>query len=569
VHGADVIVQSLIDHGVRYLPGISGNSVLDILDAMYDRNEIKYFTVRHEQVAAGIADGWARATGETGTFMTHVGPGVCQAVVGMASSYRDSVPVVLITGDQDQDKMGRDQWHEIDQLGLLRPVCKWSVRIERPADIPRIMRTAYVRARTGRPGPVHVNIPKDVSGAKVENPEALQTTKPSHVSRRVWPDPDEVKRAYEIFANAARPVLMVGGGVYWSGAATALTEAAETLGVPVVTTPKGRGNLPEDHPLCFGIIGQTGSVTANKMLFDADVVLAVGTRLSDNSTLTWTLINDKAKIIQVDIDANEMSRQYPVELAIVSDARSFLESFRARAAGATAARDRSEFAALPRIRDGQAERKAEREKFFDVPADHVPIKPQHVVREVSNAIRRDAFVVLGAGFHPLFFNKVPIYHPGGFIKSMALAAMGCGFAQALGAKLAFPDRQVMLLTGDGDFSMTTPDLETAVREKINVVCVISNDRGYNSLRTFQRARFRGRVIGSDLGDINFGKLAEVYGALGERITDPKMFAPAFRRALDANRPAVIDVMTDASQHPPRFGDVRAFLGLQDQPGGKH
>jgi acetolactate synthase I/II/III large subunit len=298
-------------------------------------------------------------------------------------------------------------------------------------------------------------------------------------------------------------------------------------------------------------------------------VLAVGTRLSDNSTLTWTLINDKAKIIQVDIDANEMSRQYPVELAIVSDARSFLESFRARAAGATAARDRSEFAALPRIRDGQAERKTEREKFFDVPADHVPIKPQHVVREVSNAIRRDAFVVLGAGFHPLFFNKVPIYHPGGFIKSMALAAMGCGFAQALGAKLAFPDRQVMLLTGDGDFSMTTPDLETAVREKINVVCVISNDRGYNSLRTFQRARFRGRVIGSDLGDINFGKLAEVYGALGERITDPKMFAPAFRRALDANRPAVIDVMTDASQHPPRFGDVRAFLGLQDQPGGKH
>lgn len=566
MRGADVVVQALIDHGVRFLPGISGNSVLDILDSMYDRPEIKYFTVRHEQVAAGIADGWARATGETGTFMTHVGPGVCQAVVGMATAYRDSVPVVLVTGDQDQDKMGRDQWHEIDQLGILRPVCKWSVRIERPADIPRIIRNAYVRARTGRPGPVHVNIPKDVSGANVDNPQALQTTKPSHVSRRVWPDPNEVKRAYEIFANARRPVIMVGGGVYWAGAATALTQAAETLGVPVVTTPKGRGNLPEDHPLCFGVVGQTGSVTANKMLFEADVVLAVGARLSDNSTLTWTLINDKAHIIQVDIDANEMARQYPVALAIVSDARSFLENFRETAAvalGAPAARDRAALAMLPRIRDGQADRKAELDKFFDVPPNHVPIKPQHVVREVSKALRRDAFVALGAGFHPLFFNKVPIYHPGGFIKSMALAAMGVGFAQALGAKLAFPDRQVILLTGDGDFSMTTPDIETAVREKINVICVISNDCGFNSLRTFQRARFRGRVIGSDLSDINFAKLAEVYGALGERITDPNMFAPALRRMLDANRPAVLDVMTDASQQPPRFSDVRAFLGLND------
>jgi acetolactate synthase-1/2/3 large subunit len=564
MRGADVIVQALIDHGVRILPGISGNTVLDITDAMYDRPEIKYLTVRHEQVAAAMADGWARATGNPGTFMTHVGPGACQAVVGVAAAYRDSVPMVMITGNQDQDKMGRDQWHELDQLGIFRPICKWSARIERPADIPRVIRNAYVRARTGRPGPVHVDIPKDVSGAIIDNPQALETTKPSFISRRVWPDPDGVKRACEIFFNAQRPILMVGGGVYWAGAAAALTKAAETLGVPVVTTPKGRGNLPEDHPLCFGVVGQTGSVTANKLLFDADVVLAVGARLSDNSTLTWSLINEKAKIIQVDIDDNEMARQYPVTLGIVSDAHSFLESFREMAAQLQplpAVRDAAALAALPRVQAARTEREAELEKFFDVPPNHTPIKPQLVVREVSKAIRRDAFVTLGSGFHPLFFNKVPIYTPGGFIKSMGLGAMGVGFGQAMGAKLAFPDRQVVLLTGDGDFSMTTPDLDTAVREKINVVCVISNDRGFNSLRTFQHARFSGRLIGSNLSDLNFGRLAEVYGALGERITDPNMFAPALRRMLDADRPAVLDVMTDSSQLPPRFSDVRTFLGL--------
>lgn len=564
MRGSDLVVQSLIDHGVRYLPGISGNSIFDILDSMYDRPEIKYITVRHEQVAAGMADGWARATGEVGTFITHVGPGVCQAVIGMAAAYRDSVPVVLLTGNQDQDKLGRDQWHEIDQLGIMRPVAKWSARIERPQDIPRIMRQAYVRARLGRPGPVHVDIPKDVSLAPVERPEALQTTKPSPVARRVWPDPEFVRRACEIFLNAQRPILMAGGGVYWSGGGKALTDLAEALGVPVVTTTKGRGTIPEDHPLCLGMVGQYGTLTSNKLLKEADAVLAVGCRLSDVSTLTWSLISPGTRIIQVDIDPGELARQYPVDLGILADARSFLESFHEAAGklrGDLRPRDREALAALPRIQAAQAERKAELDHFFDVPPDHVPIKPQVVAREVTRALRRDAFVTLGAGFHPQYSNKVPIYHPGGYIKALALGAMGLGFAQAMGAKLAFPDRQVVHLTGDGDFAMTAQDLETCVREGINVVSVILDDVGFNSLRTFQRRAYKGRIIGSDYGDVNLAKLAEVYGALGERITQPRDLAPALRRALEANRPAVVDVMIDPAQEPPRFFEIRKFLGL--------
>jgi acetolactate synthase-1/2/3 large subunit len=564
MRGSDLVVQSLIDHGVRYLPGISGNSIFDILDSMYDRPEIKYITVRHEQVAAGMADGWARATGETGTFITHVGPGVCQAVVGMAAAYRDSVPLVLLTGNQDQDKLGRDQWHEIDQLGIMRPVVKWSARIERPQDAPRIIRQAYVRARLGRPGPVHVDIPKDVSLAKLEKPEAVGTTKPSPIARRVWPDPEFVRRACEIFLNAQRPILVVGGGVYWSGGAKALTDLAEALGVPVVTTTKGRGNIPEDHPLCMGMIGQYGTIASNKLLKDADAVLAVGSRLSDVSTLTWSLISPGTRIIQVDIDPNEMARQYPVDLGILADARCFLESFHEAAAkmqGAPRPRDREALASLPRIQAAQAERKAELEHFFDVPEDHVPIKPQLVAREVARALRRDAFVTLGAGFHPQYSNKVPIYHPGGYIKALALGAMGLGFAQAMGAKLAFPDRQVVHLTGDGDFAMTAEDLETCVREGIHVVSVVLDDVGFNSLRTFQRHMYKGRIIGSDYRDVNLGKLAEVYGALGERITDPKALGPALRRMLEANRPAVLDVMIDPMQEPPRFFEIRKFLGL--------
>ena len=564
MRGSDLVVQSLIDHGVRYLPGISGNSIFDILDSMYDRPEIKYITVRHEQVAAGMADGWARATGETGTFITHVGPGVCQAVIGMAAAYRDSVPVVLLTGNQDQDKLGRDQWHEIDQLGIMRPVAKWSARIERPQDAPRIMRQAYVRARLGRPGPVHVDIPKDVSLAKVEKPEAVETTKPSPVSRRVWPDPEYVRRACEIFLNAQRPILIAGGGVYWSGGGKALTDVAEALGVPVATTTKGRGNVPEDHPLCLGMVGQYGTITSNKVFRDADAVLAVGCRLSDVSTLTWSLISPGARIIQVDIDPNEMARQYPVDLGILADARSFLECFYEAAAkmrGNLRSQDRETLAALPRIQAAQAERNAELDHFFDVPADHVPIKPQTVTQEVTKALRRDAYVTLGAGFHPQYSNKVPIYHPGGYIKALALGAMGLGFAQAMGAKLAFPDRQVVHLTGDGDFQMTAHDLETCVRERINVVSVILDDVGFNSLRTFQRRAYQGRIIGSDVGDVDLGRLAEVYGAMGERITQPKDLGPALRRALEANRPAVVDVMIDPAQEPPRFFEIRKFLGL--------
>lgn len=567
MRGSDLVVQSLIDHGVRYLPGISGNSIFDILDSMYDRPEIKYITVRHEQVAAGMADGWARATGETGTFITHVGPGVCQAVVGMAAAYRDSVPVVLLTGNQDQDKLGRDQWHEIDQLGILRPVAKWSARIERPQDVPRIMRQAYVRARLGRPGPVHVDIPKDVSLAKVERPEAVGTTVPSPIARRVWPDPEYVRRACEMFLNAQRPILVAGGGVRWSGGAKALTDLAEALGVPVATTTKGRGNIPEDHPLCLGMVGQYGTIASNKVFKDADAVLAVGCRLSDVSTLTWSLISPGARIIQVDIDPNEMARQYPVDLGILADARCFLESFHEAAAkmlGAPRPRDVEALTALPRIQAAQAERKAELDHFFDVPADHVPIKPQLVAREVAKALRRDAFVTLGAGFHPQYSNKVPIYHPGGYIKALALGAMGLGFAQAMGAKLAFPDRQVVHLTGDGDFAMTAEDLETCVREGINVVSVVLDDVGFNSLRTFQRHMYKGRIIGSDYRDVNLGVLAEVYGALGERITDPKALGPALRRMLEANRPAVLDVMIDPMQEPPRFFEIRKFLGLTKQ-----
>jgi len=564
MRGSDLVVQSLIDHGVRYLPGISGNSIFDILDSMYDRPEIKYITVRHEQVAAGMADGWARATGETGTFITHVGPGVCQAVVGMAAAYRDSVPLVLLTGNQDQDKLGRDQWHEIDQLGIMRPVVKWSARIERPQDAPRIMRQAYVRARLGRPGPVHVDIPKDVSLAKVEKPEAAGTTKPSPIARRVWPDPEFVRRACETFLNAQRPILVAGGGVRWSGGAKALTDLAEALGVPVVSTTKGRGNIPEDHPLCMGMVGQYGTIASNKLLKDADAVLAVGCRLSDVSTLTWSLISPGTRIIQVDIDPNEMARQYPVDLGILADARCFLESFHEAAVkmlGAPRPRDPEALAALPRIQAAQAERKAELDHFFDVPADHVPIKPQLVAREVARALRRDAFVTLGAGFHPQYSNKVPVYQPGGYIKALALGAMGLGFAQAMGAKLAFPDRQVVHLTGDGDFAMTAEDLETCVREGINVVSVVLDDVGFNSLRTFQRHMYKGRIIGSEYRDVNLGALAEVYGALGERITDPKALGPALRRMLEANRPAVLDVMIDPMQEPPRFFEIRKFLGL--------
>ncbi|MBI3079396.1 MAG: thiamine pyrophosphate-binding protein [Deltaproteobacteria bacterium] len=566
--GSDVMVDALIAHGVKYLPGITGNTILDILDSMYDRPEIRYINIHHEQVGAGMANGYARVSGEVGTLITHVGPGVCQASIGIADAYRDSIPVVLITGNQDQDKLGRDQWHELDQLGLLRPITKWSTRIERVQDIPRVLRAAFQRARVGRPGPVHVDIPKDVSATKVEDPAALGPVGPRPVSTRVAPDPAATARVCEMLLQAKAPVLIAGGGVYWSGAGRELTEVAEILEVPVVTTNTARGVIPDDHPLCFGVIGQFGGTTGNNLVRRSDFVLAVGSKLSDVATLTWSLIPKGAPIVQVDLDTNELARQYPIELGLLADAKQFLAQLLEAAAKLKGRGPRSAEAllALPRIREAQAEKAAELDRFYGTDLDAIPIKPQRIPLEVSKAIRRDAIIAAGPGVHPQFTSKIPVYQPGCYVKSTGLGAMGVAFPQAMGAKLARPERQVLCLTGDGDFHMTAQDLETCVREGIAVVSVVYNDVGYGSLRAFQRRGYGGRYIGNDYNDVDFGKLAEVYGALGARVTDPKALGPVLRRFLDSGQPAVIDVMIDPAEEAPRFKEIKQFLGIPGDAG---
>jgi acetolactate synthase-1/2/3 large subunit len=561
--GADLVVDALVAHGVKYLPGITGNTVLDILDSMYDRSEIRYINVHHEQVGVGMANGYARASGGTGVAMTHVGPGVCQASVAIADAYRDSVPVVLVTGNQDQDKLGRDQWHELDQIGLLRPITKWSARIERARDIPRIFRAAFQRARVGRPGPVHVDIPKDVSVTVLDDAAMSESVGPSEVSARVAPDPQATAKIFEMLFNAKAPVIVAGGGVYWSGAAKEIVQVAETFGFPVVTTNTARGVIPEDHPLAFGVIGQFGGNTGNNLVRRSDLVLAVGSKLSDVATLTWTLIPKGARIVQVDLDPAELARQYPVDLALLGDAREFLRQLleAGRRLRGEVPSDVESLARQPRIREAQAEKSAEMSAFYGVDLEAAPIKPQRIPFEVAKAVGREAIIAAGPGMHPQFTSKIPVFTPGGYIKSTGLGAMGVAFPQAMGAKLAYPDRPVLCLTGDGDFHMTAQDLETCVRERLAVVSVIYNDVGYGSLRAFQRRGYRGRYIGNDYNDVDFGKLAEVYGAAGFRVTDPKLLGPTLARCLASDRASVIDVMIDPTEEPPRFKEIKDFLGI--------
>ncbi|MDP6560375.1 MAG: thiamine pyrophosphate-binding protein, partial [Candidatus Binatia bacterium] len=364
--GAELVVQVLTDAGVKYVFGIGGDSVIALIDAVDRTPDITYMPVRHEQVGTSMADGYARVSGDPAVVLAHMGPGVCNVVIGLASAYRDSSPVIALTGARELHMLGRDSWHELDQLGLLRPITKWNARINSANSAPRVMREALTRALTGRPGPVHIELPKDIAKAKSEveigDPLSVATLKEA---ARVAPNPDLVKKGCDLLLSAERPLIFGGGGVLKSGASEKLLSFCQILGIPVATTNKGRSCIPEDHPLCAGPAGRYGTPFASDEVKKADVLLGLGCRFSDLSTLNWSIISPGTKIIHVDIDPKELGRQYEEKVSIVGDVKSFLqaaihelEGRRVPKPGAASPETNPRLATLVK------EREAERASFF-------------------------------------------------------------------------------------------------------------------------------------------------------------------------------------------------------------
>lgn len=544
---AEIVAQMLADAGVERVFGISGDSVLALIDALDRTAGIRYMPVCHEQVGASMADGYARVTGTPGAVLAHMGPGVCNLVIGLASAYRDSSPVIALTGVRELRRIGRDSWHELDQLALLQPITKWRARITSPDAAPRLMRTALTQTLSGRPGPVHVELPKDV--ARMETDAASEgklTFADIAQASRIAPNPTLVTKACALLLSAQRPVIFAGGGLLRSGATEELLAFAASLPVPVITTNKGRSSIPEDHCLCIGPMGQYGNAFADAQMKEADVILALGARFSDVSTREWTLIPKGAKIIHVDIDPKELGRQYSEEISMVGDVKMFLQAALAELKNSDRAKPfRGQLEEHPRIAALLQQREADRKAFFD-PSAHasVPGRPHLLVKEIIDTLRPDAIISLGAGLYARFAGKIRVQAPRSYLKSLGLGALGWAFPAAMGAKLGEPARQVVSLLGDGDFMTVMQDLETAVREKIAVTVVVFNDRGHGSIRELQKREYNGRVVGADHMMPPFHEIARLMGGLGERVSRPEEIKPALSQLLNSGRPGVLDIAID-------------------------
>ena len=541
VKGNRAIVDALVNNNVEFVFGICGTSVAGFLSALSAEESISYVVARHERGAGSMADGYARASGRVGVCQMHSGPGTMNGVLSIVDAYRDSSPVVLLAGQVARRLIGREIFGEANQFAVLGPYTKSCERIGRVEDIPRIINNAFHLARSGRPGPVLVEMPEDIYDEEGDvEPDFSIRVDSQPLS------PSFISEAAERLLRAERPVILAGGGVLWSKAWEELRTLAEMLQIPVTTTQNGRGCIPEDHPLSLGISGwYGGNSVADEALEEADVILGVGCTFSSLTTYNFTA-PIRGEIIHINIDPSALGRNVRCDYGIVGDAKAVLsEMIRILDARGVGRRESSWVEELNRKRE-------EWNKLWggDIDSDSVPIKPQRLVRDVQKAIPKNSIVVAGAGLHHLFVTSyMKTFSPRTFIASINMGSMGFAFPAAIGAKAARPEEPVVCVIGDGDFMMSIQDLETAVRCGFNVVTVIMNNQSYCAPKIFQKINF-GTEFGSDYTNPDFARVAENFGDQGWTVERPGEIIDAVKNALDCGKPAVIDARIDPNAIPP-------------------
>ncbi len=527
--GGQIIVESLVRHGVEVVFGIPGAHTMSIYDALYRHPKIKHILVRHEQSAALMADGYARSTGRPGVCCVTTGPGVTNAATGLAVAHNDSIPVLLISSQVHAEaaKKRRGLFHAMDQLALTKPITKWNARVDNPSEIPQVLDNAFHALTTGRRGAAHVEVPLNILNQVCE----IEVSKPE--IKTVEAACLEIDRAVELLRRARRPLIFAGGGVIAAEAWKELVEVAELLQSPVLMSPMGKGAIPADHPLCGGMTFtwvtadlQNMEKSISPLAAMADAALAVGFRFSQLATVNYMLTVPEA-LVQVDIDAAEIGANYDVSAGIVSDAKVALRQLRD-----ALKKDRPRASWMPDF--------ARPKKRIDVgPASHPPVDWWDL-REVLD---RDAIVaadIARSGY--ALVGQFPAYEPRTFMHSASFIAMGHAFPAALGAKVAFPDRQVVSVSGDGCLLMTGQEMATAVQHGINVVAIVINDRCLTGIAALQDTQYQGRRVAVDLVNPDFVRFAESFGALGLRVEQPDHFKPALEKALQARKPALIEIV---------------------------
>lgn len=534
--GSEALIEALRREGVTGVFGIPGGANLPIYDALYD-SEVRHILARHEQCAAHMADGYARVSRKPGVCFATSGPGATNLVTGIGTAFADSSPLIAITGQVPKDMIGRDAFQETDVIGIVTPITKYTFQPQSAEEIPQIVKNAFTIASTGRPGPVLIDIPKDSQTGKAEMvfPEKSNLRKKPPITS---PDSALIDKAATLLLEAERPMIMTGGGVLLSGAFAELQALAELLVSPVVSTFKGKGGFSETHPLSLGPIGMHGHVEANKLVIEADVLLAAGARFSDRSVGKWDSFGSQMKIIHADIDPSEVGKNKEAQVGLIGDVkvtlRELVKAVKKKAMGKTKDQD------YPWIKRVNEIKEEWRSKGLPAPRE---ITGPRLLKKMREILPASCLYTTEVGQHQMWASlHFDVIQPGTFFTSTGLGTMGWGLPAAVGAKFARPDLPVVDIAGDGSIQMTESSLATAVTENLPIIVVVFNNNMLGMVAQWQRLFYNRKYIGvENKGIPDFVKLAEAYGAHGVRAQSMAEFEKALRGALTTEVATVIDV----------------------------
>lgn len=541
LNGSEMLIEALRIEGVKVIFGYPGGAVLNVYDEIYKQKYFKHILTRHEQAALHAADGYARASGEVGVAIVTSGPGFTNAVTGIATAYTDSIPLVVISGQVPISQIGTDAFQEIDAIGISRPCTKHNFLVKSISELPRILKEAFYIAKSGRPGPVLVDLPKDISATygDFNYPEeiSLRTYKPTTKGNS-----RQIKKVFEVLQHSKKPLFYIGGGAIISGASQVIKELIEKTQIPAVETLMARGIIPNNHPCLLGMVGMHGTYAANMAMYECDLLISLGARFDDRVTGKVSEFAKYAKIVHIDIDPSSIGKIIDVNFPIVGDIKSVCEDLLEII---------DEYNSNEKIKDWKETLHRYQTihplKYKD---DDKTIKPQWVIQKIGEMLGDKAIIVTDVGQHQMWAAQ---FYPFSFsrqlITSGGLGTMGFGLPASMGVKMAKPDKVIVNITGDGSILMNIQELMTCVEEKIPVINIILNNNYLGMVRQWQSFFYDSRFSHTDLSlQPDFVRLIEAFGGKGYRIENKEEFIKYFGEAIESNSICMLDVVIDRMEH---------------------
>ena len=551
--GNDILIQSLIEEGVEYIFGYPGGAALHIYDSIFKQKEMEHILVRHEQGATHAADGYARATGKPGVVLVTSGPGATNAITGIATAFMDSIPMIVISGQVAKHLIGTDAFQETDMIGISRPIVKHSFTVDSAENIPEIVKQAFHIATSGRPGPVVIDVPKDTTAPdklfefKYPNDVDIRSYKPP-----IDPDPRQIERAVDAIIESNKPVIYAGGGAINSNASEELIRLNEILDFPVTNTLMGLGVYPATHKRFLGMLGMHGTYQANMSMHNADLIIAIGARFDDRITNTPKLFAPNAKIIHLDVDYSSVSKIIEANIAVFGQVKnSLLEMIKLLEAKKELIDPKKILPWKEQISDWKSQHGLNHEMHL-CETDDKPIMPQAVVQHIYNITNGKAFITSDVGQHQMF--AAQYYHfdePRKWINSGGLGTMGFGLPAAMGAKLAYPNDEVICITGEGSIQMCIQELSTCTQYNLPIKIININNEALGMVKQWQDMNYGGRHSASTYQSSlpNFVELAESYGHVGIKIEKNSELKSGLEKALSMkDRLVFVDVYVDPNEH---------------------